>query len=270
MELYRARFAGKLCIAFICVVQYLPRILLIVRVASLKHKLEITNLISLFVIAMMILLILIEYIIFKRIGPRIVKYTNMIDITLLILYTADWVLILMSSLRAIRPTVPPTFEIMAFYGFTMFAWRALLVTLIVQKWWLKIIPPSVATIVAGVYGVIYLPGDLFGDLVRSGFQLFNVIIILYCEDKIKWRMIWSSLQKDKWIQVNNFILNNIPENIMILDFGGKAKFTSEYCKSFLKRCHLYDDGGGNVEDLLGRVRDLHEQSEPEESRNPEV
>jgi len=134
------------------------------------------------------------------------------------------------------------------------------VTLIVQKWWLKIIPPCIATIVAGVYGIIYTPNILFNNLVRSGFQLFNIIVIMYCEDKIKWRMIWTNLQQEKWMQVNDFILNNIPENIMILDFKGEVKFMSDYCKAFMKKWNLSVE---TTEDLFGKIRDLEEHYEPD-------
>ena len=107
----------------------------------------------------------------------------------------------------------------------------------------------------------FTPNAVVLNLVRTAFQIFNIVVItMYCEDKIKWRMIWKNLQQEEWMQVNNFILNNIPGNIMILDFAGKAKFISDYCKSFMEKCHL---SGENTDDLFDKIKDLEQQSKPE-------
>ena len=57
------------------------------------------------------------------------------------------------------------------------------------------------------------------------------------------------------MQVNNFILNNIPENIMILDVAGQVKFISDYCKSFMEKCHHSLD----TTEFFGNIRDLQQQ-----------
>ena len=135
-----------------------------------------------------------------------------------------------------------------------------MVTLIVQKWQLKIIAPVVAICVATGYAIHYTAGTILYLMLAAGTQLFNVIIIIYCEDKVKWKMVWANIQQEKWMQVNNFILNSIPENIMILDLSGEAKFISEYCKAFIKKCHLPVD---NTKDFFKKVRDLQHQYEPD-------
>ena len=264
LELCRARFTGKLCIAVVCVAQFIPRILYL-KSSTQYGKTELA--ISIGTAALILILIALEYLFFKKFGPKVAKFANLWDILLLIVYTVDWLMAEVTALKGVSQTVPPTFTVNAFFGFIMFSWRTLLVTLIVQKWQLKIIPPSVATLTAGAYAIYYTPLNLGNNIVRTLFQLFNVIIIMYCEDKIKWRMIWSNLQKEKWVQVNNFILNNIPENMMILDVKGEIKFISDYCKSFMKKNGLSDE---NTVELFGKIQDLEQQCEPDIGGNSTV
>jgi len=135
------------------------------------------------------------------------------------------------------------------------------VTLIVQKWWLKIVPPVVATLVISGYTIYYTPGLAVEIIIRMGVQLFNIVIIICCENKLKWRMIWTNLHREKWIQVNNFILNNIPENIMILDVKGDIKFISDSCKAFMEKLKSSPDTP--PQEFFENIRDLHQQFEPE-------
>ena len=86
--------------------------------------------------------------------------------------------------------------------------------------------------------IYYNPEDTKAILVLAIYQTLRVILTIICEDKVKWRMLWGGIQKDQWMQVNNFILNSIPENIMILDLKGEIRFISEYCKSFLNDCKI--------------------------------
>ena len=83
--------------------------------------------------------------------------------------------------------------------------------------------------------------------------MVDIVLIIYCEDKIKWRMIWTNLHREKWVQVNNFILNNIPENTMILSFKGKTKFISDHCKVFMEKC---DSSSCDTKDLFSKIRNL--------------
>ena len=153
----------------------------------------------------------------------------------------------------VLPTDPPSFKTTALFGFTNFSWRTLLVTLIVQDWRLKIIPPVVAVGVAAGFTIHYIP--IYIIYILTIIQIFNIIIIIYSEDKLKWSMIWTNLQQEKWMQVNNFILNNIPENIMILDPSGETKFLSDYCKRFMENCHLSLE----PQDFFIKIKDLQEQ-----------
>jgi len=63
------------------------------------------------------------------------------------------------------------------------------------------------------------------------------------------------MRQEKWMQMSNFILNNIPENIMILDVAGEVKFISEYCQNFMKKC----DTSLDTNNFLNKIRDLQQQ-----------
>jgi len=261
LELYRARLAGKLCIAVVNLTQIISALLIVFNPPILAGLAEWFILISIPIRVVMIFIIILEFIFFKKFGPKFAKYSNIVDISLLFLFTAEWSVTLIAAFYKMQFTNPPSFAITAIFGFTSFSWRTLLVTLIVQNWKLKIIPPAAASIISLGYVLHYSTTHILAlNLVRFFFQIFNIVIIIYCEDRIKWRMIWKNLQQEKWMQVNNFILNNIPENIMILDFRGGTKFISDYCRSFMNKYGL----SMNTKELFSNIRDLQQlQSEPE-------
>jgi len=209
-----------------------PRLVGLAADRNLPAHTKLFYIISLPFQVLMILIILVEYLLYKRLGSRIVKYSKVVDIVLLLIFTADWVLVLVTTLSKLQPTVSS--QIKSLFGFIGFSWRTLLATLIVQRWQLKLIPPATALIVATGYVISYSSGGLLFILVSAICQLINITLIIYFEDRVKWKMVWANIQKDKWMQVNNFILNSLPENIMILDLNGEVKFISEYCKGFLK------------------------------------
>ncbi len=68
-------------------------------------------------------------------------------------------------------------------------------------------------------------------------------------------MILANIQKDRWMQVNNFILNSLPENIMVLDMNGDVKFISDYFQNFIKKCNLPAD----AKEFFKKVQDLVQQ-----------
>jgi len=207
--------------------------------------------------AMMIATISIEYFLFKKEGSEIAKYSNIVDSVLLLLFIGDWISYLLSSLYKIEQSNPPSFKISSLFGFTAFAWRTLLVTLLIQKWQLKIIAPITATFVVGGYAIYYSQGNLVFLLFRAAIQLLSIILIIYSEDKVKWKLMGTNLEQEKWMQVNNFILDSIPEKIMILDLAGEAKFMSEYCKAYLKKFNHSID----IREFFKKVRDLQPQQQ---------
>jgi len=141
------------------------------------------------------LTIAIEYFLFKKRGPKIIRFSTTFDITLLLLYLGDWTVGTLISFSRIQQIDPPSFKVTAVYGMTSFSWRTLLVTLIVQKWQLKIIPPIVVMFLTSGFTLYYDRNNLHVILLSVGVQLFNIIIILYCENKLKWRMIWTNFKE---------------------------------------------------------------------------
>jgi len=60
---------------------------------------------------LMTFVLLLEYFLFKKLGPGIVKYSILVDITLLLLFMADWILVVIGSVNKIQQTHPISFKI---------------------------------------------------------------------------------------------------------------------------------------------------------------
>jgi len=258
LEHFESRLTARLGSVIVYMAQFIYRLISIFTNPTIQAKTQLLFMISLPFPVLVALIIGLEYFLFKKLGSKVAKYSSHVDLLLLLFFIGDWVIIVTSyTINGQHP-----FKISALFGFTTFSWRTLFATLIVQKWQLKIISPVVGILVAGGWAIYYTPegkGFIVFNIVT---QLFSVLMIVYCEDKVKWKLMWTNLQQEKWMQVNNFILNSIPENIMILDLGGQAKFISEYCKSFMKKCHLSFEETG---DFSKKIRDLHKQEEDSES-----
>jgi len=163
----------------------------------------------------------------KKKGPRIVKYANLFDLIVLVFVMRDWIAGLISDFWRTQFTNPSCFKIMSLYAFKAFSWRTLLVTLIGQKWQFKIIAPILETWVVIGYAVSLIQDTPTFLIMRGLTQSVNIILIVYCEDKMKCKLMRTNIEQEKWMQMNNFILNDIPENIIILDLKGEVKFISE-------------------------------------------
>jgi len=297
-ELFHIRLIARLCIGFACSVYFLSRIATIKGIIQDRSSSRVVNRLSLAFAPLITIIVAIEYILFKKKGKKILKYSQVIDFLILLLFTADWIIVLISTFTRAQemttnhpppppggprgpppefdmgnpPPMPPPpgsgllvlFPVTALYEFASFAWKALLVTLVIQKWQLKILPPAAAIITSTVYACLFDSRQTHTYLIRCAAQLFNTVFIIYCEDKIKWKMIWNSIQQEKWMQVNNFILNNIPENIMILDVAGQVKFISDYCKSFMEKCHHSLD----TTEFFNDIRDLQQQKYDSDAPGP--
>ena len=102
----------------------------------------------------------------------------------------------------------------------------------VQNLKLRVIAPTIAVGMVMGHEISFTPHKAFYILLTGIVQAIIVIVLFYFEDKMNWRMVLTNLQQEKWMPINDFILNNIPENIMILDIDGETRFISDYCKSF--------------------------------------
>ena len=260
-EIFHTKFIARLCVALACFIQFFARLTTLFHNSTISSKNGHLLLFSIPTTLLMTLTVVIEFLLFKKFGSRVVKYSLLFDLILLILFIADWALGVTSFLIPTQHSDPALFSINAVFGFIGFAWRALLVTLIVQKWQLKIIAPIIASLIATGFAIHYDTENYYFYTIRTIAQVFNIVLVLYCEDKIKWRMIWTNLQQEKWMQVNNFILNNIPENIMILDLEGKTQFISDYCRAFMNQCQNSLD----TNSFFKKIRDLQPQYSPNRS-----
>jgi len=86
-------------------------------------------------------------------------------------------------------------------------------------------------------------------------------MMMYFLDKIKWKEVFTNTQQERWMKINQFVLNNIPENIVILELGGEVNFVSEYCQGFMRKSHLSQ----NPHDLFTNITDLSQQPKSEPS-----
>ncbi len=255
MEHFRIRRTATVGIVLVCLLLYVPRLPAAIANSTIPHKARVLIYINLIPPTVMILIVALEYFLSKKLGPKIIRYATIFDVALLAAFTADWIIILLASLDKIQKEDPVCFQVGALFGFISFSWRALMVTLLVQNWLLKIIPLAATACLTIGYAIYYSPHTILFTLLSGITQLIIMIIIIYTDDKVKWRMLWANIQKDKWMQVNNFILNSIPENIIILDVSGETKFISDSCQSFVKSCHLSLD----IKEFFNNVRELHQQ-----------
>ena len=171
MEHFCIRLTARLCIILICFLTLYPRLMTILADPSLPTLSQLIVIISIPFPFLMSLVIGLEYFLYKKLGPGIVRYSNLVDIMLLLFFTADWTAIVVSTLNDVEKTYPISFKLGALFGFTTFSWRTLMVTLIVQKWKLKIIPPTIVLAVTAGYGIHYLPGAFLRTRTASTFQL---------------------------------------------------------------------------------------------------
>ena len=193
---FRIRMIAKLCILLVCAFQLLPRLIVLCMGQTLNFISKRYLVISFSLFGAMVLVLVIEYILFRKKGPKVVKYSNLVDLIILILFLCEWIFQIISSLQTIND-LNLSFPIPMLFAFIGFAWRTLLVTLMVQKWYLKAIPPNVVLAVAIGYAIHYAPNELFQILLRSVTVIVTLTIIFYCENKLKWKMMWMNLQQEK-------------------------------------------------------------------------
>jgi len=145
LKQYQIRSPAKLCIFIIFIVQFVLRMCTTFLDPSFTYVSKLLMRISLAFTILIPLIIAGEYFLYKKRGPSIVRYSKVVDIVILLLFMADWTLVIVSGLYRIQNRNPPSFKISALYGFTSFSWRTLMVILIASKWQIKILAPIFAT-----------------------------------------------------------------------------------------------------------------------------
>jgi len=264
-EAFSARLTARLCVIFIALTQAGLRFLVVFAQPGLSQTSKVSYLASVPFLITISAIVAVEYAFYKKKGPKIAKYSQIVDALFFIIFTAEWVFTLMGALTKVSDTDPPSYSVTAIFGFTAFSWRTLLQSIITQHWQLKVIPPTAALGLTMGYVVYYDPSQTFFTLVRGILQVLYTIVLFYFEDKIKLRMFLTNVQQEKWMKINEFILNNIPENIIIFDRNGETKFSNDYCRSFLEKYNSAVEN--NIQKFFALIKDFHQQQSESESQN---
>jgi len=178
-ELLRLRIIARFCIALACLSQFISRM------ATISYSLSLTGINSSLAIAsfplapLMTITVALEYLLFKKFGPRIAKFSLLVDVILLLFFVGDWVTGTISFFLRSQKETTAMFPVSALFGIMGFTWRSLLVTLMVQRWQFNLIAPVVAIMLTTGYSIHFDPANRYSYLVRSASQLFNVIFIIY-------------------------------------------------------------------------------------------
>jgi len=205
-----------------------------------------------------IVIVLGEALLYKKIGIKILKYTRYISALFFLVATAEWMVTLYAAVvRSITCGTQAGYNVPSIFGFTSFSWRIMMQIFIVQRWCLRIIAPTFAYGMVMGYGIHVVPQSTGVILVRGLLQVAYIIMIFYFEQKINFKLLFTTLHQEKWLKMNEFILNNVPEKIAILDLNGTVKFISEYFKLFMEKCGFPDD----LNSLCKQIKDLQQHYE---------
>jgi len=261
VERFRIRLAAKFCVVFVAFTQIILRTITVILDSSLGPKSKLAYYVSIPLFGVIAFIVCFEYFMFRKIGPKVMNYSKVIDIFLLITFTAEWLTTLIIVLSRISSSGIGVTQLDAVFGFTNFGWRTIFLLFLIQNWILISIPPATALALTIGYVLHYKPEGAIFTLIVGGPQIIYVVMMLYFQDRIKWREVFTNVHQEKWMKINDFILNNIPENIIIMELGGGVKLVSDYCKSFMRKIHL----STNPRDLFVNIKDLYQQPESEPS-----
>ena len=261
IERFKTRLTAKFCVVFISIVQIIIRVIILCTRSDLKNIIKIGYYISFLFLTLTAITVCFEYLLFKKIGPKVMNYSNILDILLLIFFTAEWIVTLVINLTNLAGTNPPSFQPVSAINFATFGWRTLFLLFLIQSWKLLIIPPTLAMLLVVSFAIHYSTLPSIYILLLGLPPVFYTIMMMYFLDKIKWKEVFTNTQQERWMKINQFVLNNIPENIVILELGGEVNFVSEYCQGFMRKSHLSQ----NPHDLFTNITDLSQQPKSEPS-----
>ena len=245
IDRFKTRLTAKCCVVLVSLVQIIIRIVILTTV-YLTPKVRTLYIVTLPLLVTTALIVLFEYFLFRRIGPKVMNYSRYIDVVLLLIFTAEWMVTISITLNVLAVSDHPCFPPASAFAFATFGWRILFLLFLIQGWKLIIIPPTIVMGLMMGYALYYVESAPGSPSTKMIFLLgipamLYTILMLYFMDKIKWKEVFNSNQQERWVQINEFVLNNIPENIVILDLGGRVSFASNYCKAFMQAAHLSEN-----------------------------
>lgn len=254
---FRIRIMARLLVLFIAITQLGQRLYMAFALDDLSHPSAEVYLRTLPFLGAMSAIVLIEYLIYRRIGSRILKYSTYVDILFTLVFTAEWLTVMYAALIQVKDGDSTCYGVSAIFSFTSFSWRTLIQGIISQHWQFKVFPPVCVYALSMWFAIDNTEGVTQFILIRGLLQTIYVFLIFYFENKINFKLMLFNLEHKKWVQINEFIFNNIPENIAIFDLEGRTQFISGYFKEFMgKHSHSHD-----INQFMKIIMDLHLQEE---------
>jgi len=258
LEQFQTRLKARFFLLFIFITQVGQRLFLLLDPAQKSDTPFDFYVTSFPILAILIILVMIEAILYKRKGAQVLRYASMINAIFFVASTAEWLTTLYGGLERVnRCGGVARYSVPSIFSFTSFSWRIMMQIFIIQHWYLRILAPIGAYLMTIIYGIHLNHADYSVILVRGLLQIVYIVFIFYFEEKMNIKLLLTSLHQEKWVQLNEFILNNIPEKIAILNVNGELKFMSDYLRVFLKKFGHMED----IHPLFKNITDLKQQYE---------
>lgn len=229
---FRIRIITRLLAIFIFMTLALQRLIIYFTKINIVEISDEYFWISLPLMLVLTLIIIAKYALYRRIGTRIFRYTILIDLAFTVIFMVDWVILLRRHLDQ-SESGDYRYSLASIVSLLGFSWRTLVQILMAQHWIFKIIPSLCAYIYVISFAVMHQPDFASYILLVGIFQVLYVVLIFYFDHKVHFRLLIGNLKQEQWLHLNEFILNNIPENIVIMDVNGTCKFINEHFKKMM-------------------------------------
>jgi hypothetical protein len=252
---FRARLMSQLLIVFIYITVVVERVVTIYTSPSIQPVFVNALKLSSTFLSLLAFIVIAKYLLYRRFQTRIFKYSSLMDFIFCLVFTADWMVLLYGQLHQSKTDGQYMYSVAALLGFSSFAWRVLLQILISQHWQVRIFPIICIYSYFIWFTVTNDPSYTFLTIYKGIECVIFITLIFYFEQKVNFVLAMGSIQQRQWLQLNDFILNNIPENIAIMDLKGNCSFISE---SFRKLMTLHT-GSNEIKPLLQNVKNIQQQ-----------
>lgn len=252
LEHFKYRLYGRICIVFITITQIAQRIRVFITSPALTHFTHTMYIVTLPPLAIMSLLAVTEFIIYKKFGSKALKYSGYLNGAFFIFFLCEWWLTIYTGYLSIKRTpfyyLTPSTSLV----FTAFTWRILIQNFIVERWYLKLIGPIGAYIIVLFDAIHFDPKNTGNSLFRGLLQITYVILIYFFDNKISLSLLLTNTKREQWVKINEFILDNIPEKIALFDFKGGVKYQSLHLRKYMRNLGY----GSDTEALYSHITDL--------------
>lgn len=264
---FRARLTAQLIVVVISLTVFGQRVAAIIADHEMGSPLIKGLLISLPFQIALCLVVIAKYILYRIFGSRIFKYSCILDVIFCLVFTADWMVLINGQLHQSQSDGKYMYSITAVLGFTTVAWRTLVQILITQQWQFRGFPIICVFTYIMWFAVANEPAMTGFILSRGILIVLYIILIFYYEHKINFTMVMGSIQQQQWLQLNEFILDNIPENIAIMDLNGKSNFINENFRKLIRLHSGFDEINQFLKSVkkIKRQRHLETDSETNDS-----